>query len=853
MSSSFSIFASPAPVRRAAAPSPAGPGLRALLPMARLLLAALVAFAILFGAGAGFAQIPPEQQQVQEKLEGQRAIVDGVEAALGRDGLRSSDLDDLRARLDPVRADLNSGIAALDPLLANLNHRVKEIGPKPAEDAPAENASITAERDALSARASELDAVLKQAKLLKVRADQLSDRITSRRRALFTDQLLARSYSVLDPSLWLAAAAAVPVELRGINYLLSDWAAYANARMQPIGQIAIAFGSLFIVGLIFFARRVLARPIHRAELGADGAPITRLRACSLSALVAILRMAAAPLAATIVLALLNGFDLLPPRVNEIAQGLLLAIVIIAIGVGLLDGALAPREPQRRVVPLSDEIAGLIFRYASIGLWILAVAVTLGALHRALVVPVPLSVATSATMSLCLVLVASYSMRALNALSGDSDDDTADAKGPDARGPEAKDATATPGAGDGPSSSLLNWIKFPFWILNLTIVGALVIGYVSFAGFLSSRALIAVVMAGTLYLVVALINSLFIDALATGPRARHAAKIIGVRPASLELLAVLTAGLLKAVAIIGIVILTVGTFGTSTSDFADIASRVTLGFTIGNSTIAVGDILSALLFLVVGIVIARAIQRWFALAILPKTAFDQGLQNSIATIIGYIGSITVIAMAMGQLGLNLENIALVAGALSVGIGFGLQSIVSNFVSGLILLAERPIRVGDTIAVKGEEGYVRRISVRATEIETFDRAAVLIPNSDLITGMVKNFTHANTTGRVIVAVNVSYDADADEVRDILIGCACDHPQVLRSPPPRVFLMAFGDSYLKFELRCVVANVDYALTVKSDLHFTVLDRLKAAKIGIPYTPWSIYRGGRIGEEPAAGDDGA
>jgi len=251
---------------------------------------------------------------------------------------------------------------------------------------------------------------------------------------------------------------------------------------------------------------------------------------------------------------------------------------------------------------------------------------------------------------------------------------------------------------------------------------------------------------------------------------------------------------------------------------------------------------AMLFLAIGIGVARAVQRWFSVAILPRTSFDTGLQNSISTIIGYVGAIAVIAMTMGQLGLNFESIALVAGALSVGIGFGLQSIVSNFVSGLILLAERPIRVGDTILVKGEEGYVRRISVRATEIETFDRAMVLIPNSDLITGMVKNFTHANTTGRIIVKVNVAYDADADEVREILIGCACDHPQVLRSPPPRVFLMNFGDSNLQFELRCVVANVDYALTVRSDLHFAVLDRLKTARIGIPFTPWNIYRGGPL-----------
>ncbi|MCK0207860.1 DUF3772 domain-containing protein [Starkeya koreensis] len=807
-----------------------------------LVAAFLLALFALTTGGAARAQtgaVPPEQLQVQEKLEGQRAVVDSVEAGLGREGLRSTDLDELRGRLDPVRDSLTTAIATLEPLLANFNHRVKEIGPKPAADAPPEDASITSERDGLTARASELDAVLKQAKLLKVRADQLSDRITSRRRALFTDQLLARSYSALDPALWVSAAAAVPVELRGISYLLSDWAAYANARMSVWGQAGVAFGGLLIVALVVAAQNMFARPLRRAELGENGEPLPRLKACLLSALVALLRMAAAPVAAFAVLALLNAFDLLPERVNEIAQGVLLGIGIVAVGRGLLAGALAPGEPQRRVVPISEEMAALIYNSAANGLWILGAAAVLGSLHRALVAPVPLTVATSAAMSIALVLVAARSMRALSALTGDADDGEA--------GVGREPAKA---AGEGARSSTLQWVKFPLWVLNTAIVASLVGGYVSFAAFLSSRALVAVVMAGTLYLVLALINALFIDAIATGTRARHVSKTLGVRPASLELLSVLIAGVLKAVAIIVIIVVVVGTFGTSTADLRDLLSRVTFGFTIGNSTVAIGDILSAVLFLVLGIVVARAVQRWFAVAILPKTALDQGLQNSIATIIGYIGSIAVIAMAMGQLGLNLENIALVAGALSVGIGFGLQSIVSNFVSGLILLAERPIRVGDTISVKGEEGYVRRISVRATEIETFDRAAVLIPNSDLITGMVKNFTHANTTGRVIVAVNVAYDADADEVRDILIGCACDHPQVLRSPPPRVFLIGFGDSYLKFELRCVVANVDYALTVKSDLHFAVLDRMKAAKIGIPYTPWSIYRGGRIGEAEAGGD---
>ena len=123
---------------------------------------------------------------------------------------------------------------------------------------------------------------------------------------------------------------------------------------------------------------------------------------------------------------------------------------------------------------------------------------------------------------------------------------------------------------------------------------------------------------------------------------------------------------------------------------------------------------------------------------------------------------VIALTLAAVGIDLQKITLVAGALSIGIGFGLQSVVSNFVSGLILLAERPIRVGDIINVKGEEGQVRRIHVRATEIETADRASVIIPNSELITGVVKNWTHANTLSRVVVRIGVGYDSDVEKVR-------------------------------------------------------------------------------------------
>ena len=221
-------------------------------------------------------------------------------------------------------------------------------------------------------------------------------------------------------------------------------------------------------------------------------------------------------------------------------------------------------------------------------------------------------------------------------------------------------------------------------------------------------------------------------------------------------------------------------------------------------------------------------------LLPRTSIEPSLQLSIGTIFGYIGVIIAISLALAGLGIDLQKIAFVAGALSVGIGFGLQSIVSNFVSGLILLAERPIRVGDSIVVKGEEGWVRRIRVRATEIETFERASVIIPNSELITGMVKNWTHSNTMGRIIVKVGVAYRSDPERVRDILLAIATEHPQVVQAPPPRAFFVSFGENALQFELRCVVANVDNGMAVKSDIHLDVFKRFRAEGIEIPFAPY-------------------
>ncbi|MFS8036015.1 DUF3772 domain-containing protein [Xanthobacter sp. AM11] len=766
------------------------------------------------------APTPPDPTIVaaREKLDATRSGLDALEAALAVEGLRQVDLDELRQRLDPARRDLQAVTDQIAPRITDSHTRLGALGAKPTDGA-AEDPTVTADRERLQKLTAELEAVLKLNRALYLRGEQISDRISSRRRALFTGQLFERADSILDPSLWSSAASALSRELRSLNFFVSDWSAYSSRRHGSLPALGIFLGAVGILGAVVAGGRFLRRRLRTPAPG-EGEAFTRLRSAREALKVVVLNASVGPAATLAAVAFLGAFDVVPPRAEELVRGLVVAVFIKAIGNGVARALLAPDEPWRRLPALSDKAAAVAFRYFSFAVWTLAIAAFLNALHRVLFVPVGLTVVTSALMAL---LIAGFIARFLVNLAR-----TDDTPAEPAAGTEAAPAAASGGG--------QTWLRLVVWVAVAFLIGALVAGYISFAAFVAARMVVAAAVLGCLYLLYALIDSFFGEGLsAETPRARALSKTLGLKPTSLELIGVIVSGLLKVLLFVVAAFLIAGSWGTSTADVMDTVERATFGLRIGNTTITLSSVLYAVALLLVSLVVARAFQRWVSSALLPRTGLETSLQSSIGTIVGYVGTIVAIMVSMGELGLNLENIALVAGALSVGIGFGLQSIVSNFVSGLILLAERPIRVGDTINVKGEEGYVRRISVRSTEIETFERATVIVPNSDLITGMVKNWTHSNTTGRIIVAVNVSYDADAEEVRDILVACACDHPQVLQSPPPRVFLMKFADAGMAFELRCVVANVDYSLTVKSDLHFQVLARFRKAGIGISAQPWA------------------
>lgn len=268
-----------------------------------------------------------------------------------------------------------------------------------------------------------------------------------------------------------------------------------------------------------------------------------------------------------------------------------------------------------------------------------------------------------------------------------------------------------------------------------------------------------------------------------------------------------------------------------------------GFVIGGARIVLGKLLFGVLLFGVLFTFTRWLKRKLELDWLVRASVEPATREAAATLFGYVTFIIAALVGLSYSGVDLSRLAIVAGALSVGIGFGLQNIVSNFVSGLILLFERPIRSGDYIYVGASEGVVRRIRIRATEIETADRETVIVPNSALLSGEVRNRNLRSRYGRVVVAVSVAYGSDVEQVRRLLLELAGAHPGVIGEgrlpglPGPAVSFVDFGESALAFELAAQILEADQKGTIASDLRFAIDAAFRKAGIEMPFPQRELH----------------
>jgi small-conductance mechanosensitive channel len=718
------------------------------------------------------------------------------------------------------------------PTLAAIEARLAELGAAPIKGAPAEAADIAAQRADLDKQRAALDAEIKRAKLLAVDSQQVAGEVADARRANFQARLSQRTASPLTPAFWrgvagnLAADGARLAALRdGVRSALSDAFAPDNRRFAFGG---LALGLLLIAVGRWWAERALMR------FSADRVPQGRLRRSAFAFAIVVVSTLFAGCGAQAIVIGLDWHGALSATEQALAHTLVSAVFWGSFVAGLGRALLSPTRPSWRLPAVSDRTAQ---RLRPLPL-LLGVLIAFGIVQEQVNRLVGASLSATITGSLAVALLYSALIGWGLLRSGGM---PADAAAADRTDVDAEERVRRSG-----------WVGVGIAALWIGVVAALlaaVSGYVALAHQIARQMIGLGITAASFYLLVHLIEDLC--AAGVSSRAQWAQRALGLHTRTLDQLAVLCSGLLRLCAFLFVLAAAFAPFGTGPGDLLARLADAAAGLRVGQIEVTPGAVAGAVAVFVLGVAAIRALTRWLHDHYLPTTRLDPGMRSSVTTLLGYAGGVVVVAFALSALGLGVERIAWVASALSVGIGFGLQAVVQNFVSGLILLAERPVKVGDWVVLGDIEGDIRRINVRATEIQMADRSTMIVPNSELITKSVRNVTLANAEGRVRIRLPVPLDSDAMRVRAIMREAFDAHHGVLATPAPSVLLDGIEGASLVFIAIAYVANPRQSGNVRSDLWFDILARLRAAGIALAAPQQIRLRDTERNEDGARGAD--
>ncbi|MBB4067185.1 mechanosensitive ion channel family protein [Gellertiella hungarica] len=710
-------------------------------------------------------------------------------------------LVDLKAKVDDLGRTVLKSTVSLRPRLEEISQRLTELGDPPKEGQPPEAREVTEERNRLTDERGRINAITGDAENLSVDASALANRITEMRRKLFTDTLTRRS--VFTPDMLDEASAALFDEIDNLSRATTSWINFVWRVKQLQLFFAVALSLVAALVLLSGGYRMVGFMIRRQPTEPDPPYISRLSVAFWSTLLSALVLGSFLGACYF---FLDTFNVLRPDIAPILSAALSVIGLVYFVWRLSHAVFSPFAPNWRLVRVSNSGArGLVAAIVAMTV-VNGFDYLLSAISVALGSPVVLTVAKSLIASVVIgfILVAMTFSRPLLADDGD----------PDAPGKP--------------------WPRLAAGLLRFAGCGlilAALVGYVGLARFVSTQITLTGAVLVTMYIGIlsgkAVSRQNSFGGTLVGQYFRRRFKLDPIGLDQLGLAAGFGIYLLALLTGIPLILLS---WGFQVRDLQLWAYRLFTEITIGNISISLVGILSGVLLFVAGLFGTRWFQRWLDGSIMARSHVDAGVRNSVKTGVGYLGVALAGLIGISAAGIDLSSLALVAGALSLGIGFGLQNIVSNFVSGLILLVERPFKVGDWVVTGTTEGFVRRISVRATEIETFQHQSIIVPNSELINASVGNWTHRNRLGRVEIPVSVSYDSEPHEVMQILLDLANSHPLVLHNPEPSVAFMAFGPFSLDFELRLYLADLFNGTQVRNDIRIGILEKFKEKGIVIP-----------------------
>ncbi len=743
--------------------------------------------------GAAVAQEP-----VLPDFDQWESVASTAEEAIDATDTTETMLEVQRARLVEYRTKFDAARNLNAARINALREQIAALGSPPeGEGAEPESPEVAANREELNRQLNTLLTPVQRAEAAYLRADALIGQIDVALRERQTEQLMEVVPTPLNPVHWRTAIDDLATAAGEIAAEAPDDADTARRNLRSSLPAVLGLTVLGLV-LIFRGHHWSTTIVGRLQqFGARGFGIWRF-------VVSLLRIILPTVGLVLLAMAVLATDWLGPRGSALVQ-LLPVIGGAMLGVRWVAERVFSRDEDEALILLPRPERKAVRFYVSI----ITVTVILGAIIRAIFDGQQPAETTEAVLRLPVMLLSAFALfRIGRILHGHSD-------------PVAEDAPASEEPRVSTLSRVVRGLGLGAMIVAVVAPLLLISGYYNAAVSLLPPYVTTLVLLGLVMTLQRFLADVYGAMTGQGVQARDA-----LMPVFFGLILLLLSLPVMALA-----------WGARVTDLTELWALFSRGFAFGETRIRPTDFLSFAVIFVIGYAATRLIQGALRSNVLPKTRMDIGGQNAIVSGIGYVGIFLAALLAITGAGIDLSALAYVAGALSVGIGFGLQNVVSNFVSGIILLIERPISEGDWIEVGGQMGYVRDISVRSTRIETFDRTDVIVPNADLISGTVTNYTRGNTVGRLIVPVGVAYGTDTKRVEGILQEIAQAQPIVLTNPPPAVLFLNFGADALEFEVRCYLRDVNWMMKVKNDINHAIAARFNEEGIEIPFAQRDLW----------------
>lgn len=739
-----------------------------------------------------------------------------------RQGVTSNANDDLLSQLRLAAVQVQRQADALSALrtadVDKLDDKLKVIGPVQ----PDEAASLTSQRKQLEAEKKALLAEQEQASKLTQSARDLSTQIVNLRRSQFNSQVTSRAASPLSPAFWQSL----------IRPTDEDVLRLRDLRGEAADAVASAFSAehrwFFITSLVAailvwtLARRVLERLLADAMI--RWLPEGRLRRSALALGVSLATLGTIASSVALLRWGLESSAQLGSDIASLTNHFLTLVVFSAFITGLGRAMLMLQRPSWRLPPIHDEVASALGWFPKLLALALMVMLTMERINSVIGTSLALTVATNGLTA--LVVTAIFSSALIRY-----------------RRTLRKHDLERP-------TGMAGLIPFVIVVWVGLIVLTLLTGYLTLAYFLTAKLLWISVVATCAYLLITFLGDLCETLLSPRqPGGLALASTLGLAPRHQAQASTILAGIGRTVLLFLAVLLALMPSGTSPGELLLSLGDWdgTGGKVLGNLNIVPQDILLAVAMFFGGLFGIRVLKRWLSERLLPETDMDAGMRASLVTLVGYLGFLFLAMLVMSTLRINLTSLTWVVSALSVGIGFGLQQIVQNFISGLILLTERPVKVGDWVSLAGVEGDIRRINVRATEIQMSDRSTVIVPNSQFISQNVRNVTMGNALGVVGISLTLPLETDANRVRELLLAAYHEHESILDAPAPSVSFKDLTANGMVISVSGYVAGPRQVSGARSDLLFTILGRLRDEGIALssPQSMLLVQEGSRPADE--------